>query len=180
MTNRSVKRLVSNLDLSVRVLKKRGSYLYDVLNRYQSQWPISGKPESDAIKDVKEASRDGLNPKADGASSHSHLNKYSSDEDDPVSNKWKPEVAWISKALEPALQLYKWAVPAGNGAVPTNRSISEIFASIQRSKAGLQEWSFGDLTLGLYLMYLQQPSRKEDVKGEPIFSETIVMMRFLH
>lgn len=27
-------------------------------------------------------------------------------------SKWNPEIAW-RKALEPALQLYKWAVPKG-------------------------------------------------------------------
>lgn len=46
--------------------------------------------------------------------------KYNSDEDDFISssssdnnNKWKLELACLTKALEPALQLCKWALPAG-------------------------------------------------------------------
>lgn len=37
----------------------------------------------------------------------------SSDKDDVGSWKWKIELHWITKALEPAMQLYKWASEAG-------------------------------------------------------------------
>ncbi|KAG9155660.1 hypothetical protein Leryth_003948 [Lithospermum erythrorhizon] len=186
MANRSLKRLINDIDFSMRVLRKRGLYLNDVLKRYQSQRPMSEKPDRNVLKDMKETPHGGLNPEVVEAARHSHISKYSSsDEEDRISNnKWKPEFAWLSKAFEPALQLYKWAVPAGNGIgdriPPINKSLSEIFASIQRSKAGLQDWSFSDLTLGLYLMYLQQPSKKEDVKGELVFSETIVQDLIYH
>lgn len=61
---------------------------------------------------------------------------------------------------------------------PTNRSIAEIFASIQRSRLGLQDWSISDLTIGLYLIYLRQASTSpvEDLKGEIISSESIVII----
>lgn len=59
---------------------------------------------------------------------------------------------------------------------PIDRSLAEIFSSIQRSKLGIQDWSLSDLTIGLYLIYLQQASTSavEDVKGELISSESIV------
>lgn len=38
----------------------------------------------------------------------------SSVDDDLSGRKWKVELAWLSKALEPALQLYKWASTAGH------------------------------------------------------------------
>ncbi|XP_022860283.1 uncharacterized protein LOC111380854 isoform X3 [Olea europaea var. sylvestris] len=64
----------------------------------------------------------------------------------------------------------------GDKLPPTNRSIAEIFASIQRSRLGLQDWSISDLTIGLYLIYLRQASTSpvEDLKGEIISSESIV------
>lgn len=52
----------------------------------------------------------------------------------------------------------------------------EIVASIQRSKFGLHDWSLSDLTIGLFLIYLQQASKNssEEVKGVQIFSDSIV------
>lgn len=47
--------------------------------------------------------------------SHDSAASNSSSSDEEISgyyNKWNPEIAW-RKALEPALQLYKWAVPKG-------------------------------------------------------------------
>jgi hypothetical protein len=59
---------------------------------------------------------------------------------------------------------------------PNNRSLTEIIAHIQRSKIGIQDWSLGDLTVGLYLIYLRQASTHpfEDLKGIQISSESIV------
>ncbi|KAL8513756.1 hypothetical protein ACS0TY_013023 [Phlomoides rotata] len=69
-----------------------------------------------------------------------------------------------------------------NETPPTDRSIAEIFSSIQRSKLGFQDWSLSDFTIGLYLMYLQQASTSavEDVKGELISSESIVQDLIYH
>lgn len=41
------------------------------------------------------------------------LSKYSSDDEDLSEGKWKLELAWLSKAIEPALQLCRWALPTG-------------------------------------------------------------------
>lgn len=59
---------------------------------------------------------------------------------------------------------------------PSTRSLAEIFSDLQRSKLGIQDWSFGDLTVGLYLVYLCQATEKpKDTNGVPIFSESIVI-----
>nr|GEW42533.1 alpha/beta hydrolases superfamily protein [Tanacetum cinerariifolium] len=63
------------------------------------------------------------------------VSKYSSDDEDPTSNKWKPQLAWITKALELALQLWKWPLPTGhlNDKIPPDsRSLAEILASFKR------------------------------------------------
>ncbi|KAK9993494.1 hypothetical protein SO802_023197 [Lithocarpus litseifolius] len=64
----------------------------------------------------------------------------------------------------------------GNKSLPSSRSVSEIIASIQRSKIGIEDWSLSDLTIGLYLIYLRQVATKpfEDVKGVQISSDSIV------
>ncbi|XP_051142102.1 uncharacterized protein LOC127259022 isoform X2 [Andrographis paniculata] len=98
----------------------------------------------------------------------------------------KPDITWLSKALEPALQLYKWAIPAGNSIgnepAPVDRSLSEIFASIRRSKLGIKDWSLSDLTIGLYLLYLRQASAEvaDDVTGEMVSSEPIIQDLIYH
>ncbi|CAO2818805.1 unnamed protein product [Amaranthus hypochondriacus] len=110
------------------------------------------------------------------------VGKYSSDDDDDVQDsKQKLELAWLTKALEPALQFCRWAIPtAGNGSEskipPTSRSIAEIFASIQKSKIGIQDWSLSDVTVGLFLVYLRQTSSvaHENVKGVQITSESTI------
>ncbi|KAL9142938.1 hypothetical protein ABFS82_14G204000 [Erythranthe guttata] len=144
-------------------------YAYNILNRFR--W---SKADGDGLK---------------GKKSYGELENNDSSSDDDLggySNKWKPEIAWLGKALEPALQLYKWALPTGTGInrkpPPIDRSLAEIFSSIQRSKIGLQDWSMSDLTIGLYLIYLQQASTGavEDVKGELISSESIVQDLMYH
>ncbi|KAG8050234.1 hypothetical protein GUJ93_ZPchr0009g2369 [Zizania palustris] len=81
---------------------------------------------------------------------------------------WRPDVAWLSKALEPALQLYNhynWTKPfaatAGADDIPAStRTLSEILSDLQRSKISIKDWSLSDLTIGLYLIYLSQASAK--------------------
>ncbi|KAK8945847.1 hypothetical protein KSP40_PGU014021 [Platanthera guangdongensis] len=114
------------------------------------------------------------------------LVRDSSDDDDSIGRKWKVEPAWLSKALEPALQLYKWASTAGIGekkiTPPSTRSLSEILTDLQASKAGIQEWSLSDLTVGLYLIHLSQASaaKVEDFNGEQINSELMVQKLIYH
>ncbi|KAF5179957.1 sn1-specific diacylglycerol lipase beta [Thalictrum thalictroides] len=106
--------------------------------------------------------------------------------DDLNDSKWNLELAWLTKALEPALQLCRWALPAGNGdeskTPPRSRSVSEIIASIQKSKAGIQDWSLSDVTVGLYLIFLRRASsvQVEDVKGAQISSDSIVQDLIYH
>ncbi|XP_057517625.1 uncharacterized protein LOC130798589 isoform X4 [Amaranthus tricolor] len=108
------------------------------------------------------------------------VGKYSSDDDDVQDSNQKSEFAWLTKALEPALQFCRWAIPTGNGSEskipPTSRSIAEIFASIQKSKIGIQDWSLSDVTVGLFLVYLRQASSvaHENVKGVQITSESTI------
>jgi len=68
----------------------------------------------------------------------------------------------------------------GEKSLPGSRSLSEIIASIQRSKLGIEGWTFGDLTIGLYLIYLRQASLSpfEDVKGVEVVSESTVRTLF--
>ncbi|KGN44704.1 uncharacterized protein LOC101216108 isoform X2 [Cucumis sativus] len=96
--------------------------------------------------------------------------------EDTTDSNWRSELAWLTKALEPALQLYKWALSSGDGNPHRSRSVSEIIASIQRSKTGIQDWSLSDLTIGLCLIYLRQASTNplEDLKGVQISSNATV------
>ncbi|KAL6527687.1 hypothetical protein OROMI_029498 [Orobanche minor] len=175
--------LLSDVFRSLRLLRKDDlyqKYSYSILNRLQ--WSKADGDELNRKKcDNKLANK---NP----SSYDLGMSNYSSSEDElsGFNDRWKPEIAWLGKALEPALQLYKWALPSGNGTEnkppPTDRSLAEIFSSLQRSKLGIQDWSLSDLTIGLYLLYLRQASTGpvEDVKGEPISSEFIVQDLIYH
>ncbi|KAL6998743.1 hypothetical protein U1Q18_044999 [Sarracenia purpurea var. burkii] len=174
----------------MKLFKKEVSYrrfVYNVLNRNQTQWSKAENVEVDVSKEVKDTSQVPVMPKVDNNISYdSQIKKYSSDDDDLTNNKWNLELAWLTKALEPALQLCRRALPTGNGfgnKLPTSsRSLMEIVASIQRSKLGIQDWSLSDLTIGLFLIYLQQASKNpfEDVKGIQISSDSIVQDLIYH
>ncbi|MFS7902572.1 putative fungal lipase-like domain, alpha/Beta hydrolase [Helianthus anomalus] len=185
------KRLLFNTDLSAKLVRTKESYqwsVYNALSRYESQWSKVEKPNTKDEKDASALPR--ISQQASQTESNSALNKYNSDEDDAVSNsnnnKWKLELAWLTKALDPALQLWKWPLPIGNAngnnIHPGSRSFAEILASIQKSKLGVQNWSLSDLTIGLYLVYLQQASKNpfEDVKGVKISNDTVVQDLIYH
>ncbi|KAH6807160.1 alpha/beta-Hydrolases superfamily protein [Perilla frutescens var. frutescens] len=176
MSKTPLKQLFTSVDFSrrMRLLKRDDLYKKSahILKRFQGS-----KADSDELEGRKIDGKLENNPTTfESAVSNS---SSSDDELSGFNSKWKPEIAW-RKALEPALQLYKWAVPEGsdieNKRLPTDRTLAEIFSSLQRSKLGLQDWSLSDLTIGLYLIYLQQASTNavEDVKGELISSESIV------
>ncbi|XP_009394752.2 uncharacterized protein LOC103980168 isoform X3 [Musa acuminata AAA Group] len=176
------KRLLLHLDSSIRSMRKQDSYLQlvsGVLNRCLSQH--SEEEESEKVRNTNLSKAETLPHIKDAQ--HDEPGSYdsgrdSSDDDDGW--KRKLEVAWLSKALDPALQLYKWASSAGSNEKQSTpfgtRSFSEILMSIQRSKVGIQDWSLSDLTVGLYLIYLSQASSKkiEEFKGVQIFSDAIV------
>lgn len=114
------------------------------------------------------------------------LVKDSSDDDDLNGRRWKLELTWLSKALEPALQLYKWASASGTDerqkTPPSTRSLSEVLSHLQLNKVSIQDWSLSDLTVGLYLIYLSQASAKkvEDSNGVQISSDVIVQELIYH
>lgn len=182
-----MKRLLHNTYLSSNLIREREPYhlsVYNAFKRHQSQ---SSKVENPNMKDEKDASvSPRISQQVNQTESNPGVSKYSSDEEDANSNKWKLELAWFTKALEPALQLCKWPLPTGNGHAnkipPSSRSLAEILASIQRSKLGVQDWSLSDLTIGLYLIYLQQASTNpfQDVKGVKISSDTVVQDLIYH
>lgn len=60
---------------------------------------------------------------------------------------------------------------------PSTRSFAEVFTKLQLSKLGIQDWSFSDLTVGLYLIYLSQASagKVEEVKGVQVTSDVAVI-----
>ncbi|KAJ4822112.1 hypothetical protein Tsubulata_002836 [Turnera subulata] len=164
MANRFLKRLFHDIYHAKNLIRKQDKQrrlLYGVVKRSQSQKPPADNNYADS-------------------NSKSKLKNYASSDEDITDNKWKIELDWLTKAIEPALQLCRWALPSGNGIgdkiPPSGRSLSEIIASIQRSKIGIEGWSLSDLTIGLYLIYLRQASLNpfEDVKGIKIFSESII------
>ncbi|PON95079.1 Fungal lipase-like domain containing protein [Trema orientale] len=182
MGNPFLKRLFHNIckqDCMETFVKKQEEserFIYGILYRFYSQQKKPNKVEEDVVKQEKNAPQVSLRSKVE-----KKVDKYTSDEEDLFGdNKWKLELAWLTKALEPALQLCRWALPTGseigNRSPPGTRSVSEIISSIQRSKSGIQDWTLSDLTVGLYLLYLRQASASpiEDVKGIQISSDSIV------
>ncbi|CAH1420160.1 unnamed protein product [Lactuca virosa] len=188
--SKHMKRMLHNIYLSSKFIKEREPYnprVYNVIKRFQSQWPKVEDPNMKAAKDDASVSpRNTISQHNNQTELSSKVNKYSSDEEDTTNNKWKPELAWLTKALEPALQLCRWPLPTGNAQgtkiPPSSRSLAEILASIQRSKLGVKDWSLSDLTIGLYLIYLQQASTNpfQDVKGVKISSDTVVQDLIYH
>ncbi|OIT21062.1 PREDICTED: uncharacterized protein LOC109219382 [Nicotiana attenuata] len=189
MAYKSTKRLFNNTDLRIIISRKQEfcqKFVYNILSRCQSHWSNSEKASYSGFKEGKENYQVTEKPEENSIGHGPRQSSFNVVNDDLNSNKWKLELAWLSKALEPAVQLCRSVLPTGNvigdKLPPTNRSLAEIFASIQRSKLGLQDWSLSDLTIGLYLIYLQQASTSavEDVKGEEISSELIVQDLIYH
>ncbi|KAK1373116.1 Fungal lipase-like domain containing protein [Heracleum sosnowskyi] len=184
MSNVFLKRLVDNIEFSMKLLRKQKLYervVCNVVGLYQSQWCKVQNFKADFVKEGKDGAetplRQYLGKKRE---SRSVTKKCSSDKDRVSSTGGKSEIAWLAKKLEPALQLCRQALPSGtepeNKIPPISRSVSEIIASIQRSKLVFKDWSLSDLTLGLYLIYIQQASTNplDDVQGVQISSESIV------
>lgn len=100
--------------------KRRGLYqgvVYNVIKRFQSQFSESGKVE-------KELEEHEANKTPSFSSSRSELedrrrflsgidSDSSSGDEDTGDGKWKLDLAWLTKALEPAIQLRRWALPTG-------------------------------------------------------------------
>ncbi|KAK4796198.1 hypothetical protein SAY86_028524 [Trapa natans] len=173
------------MDLTSNVCNKRQEsyrkFLHGVLNRYQSEVPKMDITETDRIEGKDASLKSAVGNKNSRHSSE--ISRHSSSDDEESSErKWRLEhLEWLSKALEPALQLCRWAFPTTGNSIlakspPSTRSVSDIIASIRRSKVGIQDWSLSDLTVGLYLIYLRQASANslEDINGVQICSDAIV------
>ncbi|CAK9214810.1 unnamed protein product [Sphagnum jensenii] len=84
------------------------------------------------------------------------------------------QIAWLTDMLEPALKLYKRALPAEKG--PGPGSLVDIAASILKTTSGMQKWSISDLTLGLYLLSVRHASNMagDTFAGDPVASDHLV------
>ncbi|KAL6210674.1 hypothetical protein ACLB2K_015906 [Fragaria x ananassa] len=182
----SVKRLLCNTHFTRSLIKREESYrrlIYSFVNRFQSQRSKADKVDSDALKESSVAVKASLRRRKDGIGGYSSGDDYLSE-----SKEKKLEVSWLPKALEPALQLCRWALagPTGNAVgnkpPPSTRSVSEIISSIQRSKTGIQDWSLSDLTVGLFLIYLGQSSVNpfENINGVQVSSDRLVQDLIYH
>ncbi|PKA50061.1 sn1-specific diacylglycerol lipase [Apostasia shenzhenica] len=176
--------LLYHADYSLRLDGRRGAYgqlLAGLLNRCLSQ-ESQGEEERLGIL----ASRNNEGGQLKPGTCHPELVGGHSDDDDSSGKKWKVELAWLSRALEPALQLYKRVSIAASGEQPmippSTRSLSEILTDLQVSRTGIQDWSLSELTLGLYLIYLSQTSaaKVEDFNGVQITSDSMVQELIYH
>ncbi|XP_047335001.1 diacylglycerol lipase-beta-like [Impatiens glandulifera] len=179
MAKHFLKRFVRSIDVSLQLSKKEESYrtfTHNILIRHESHCAEGKKFDTGVVKEDKSIAQTGK-PKLDEKAMR---DSSSSVDDNPSDHKWKLEIEWLSKALRPAVEFCRRALPTGNGTEnrpPTSsKSFSEIVAYIQQSNFGLQDWSLSDLTIGLYLIYLQQAAKNpfEDVKGVQISSDPIV------
>ncbi|XP_020524600.1 uncharacterized protein LOC18422810 isoform X2 [Amborella trichopoda] len=186
--HRPLKRLFQ-LDSSLSLIKGRletyQQYLCSVIAQRYLQ---SSKPEKMGADDNerKDENHVVMRPKTSDNKKNQEKPPVKLASDDEINErKWRLELAWLTRALEPALQLYRWALPAGDNDVQQNagsRSFAEIIASLHRSKKGIQDWSLGDLAVGLYLIYLRQASTNkiEDVKCVQISSDYMVQDLIYH
>jgi hypothetical protein len=103
-------------DYTKNFLKRQGtyqSYVYSLLNRFQLQRSKVDKVEADILKEAKDSPQVSFKSKVERAiGNDSSLSKHSCD-NDLSDRKWRLELAWLTKALEPALQLCRWALPTG-------------------------------------------------------------------
>ncbi|XP_020275928.1 sn1-specific diacylglycerol lipase beta isoform X2 [Asparagus officinalis] len=186
---RMAKRLLLHLDSRKSLIWERDCYrgfASSILNRFLSGSAKIGK-DADLGKEGRKSSNLGEKSQLKIPGSYDPELVKDSDDDEVSGWMWKKlELAWLSKALEPALQLYKWASTSGNSdpqvTPPSTRSLSEVFTKLQLSKSGIQDWSLSDLTVGLYLIYLSQASagKVEDFKGVQITSDVTVQKLIYH
>lgn len=91
--------------------------MYGVLDRCQFQWTKADKVEPDVLKETKDAPQaSSLRTEAEKMRhDHAALDKSSSSDDDVnVSDpKWSLELNWLTKAIEPALQVFRSALQTG-------------------------------------------------------------------
>lgn len=87
--------------------------MHSVFNRLQLQRSRADKVEKDKLKEEQDKCQVSFKSEVEKADDKYGISKYSYDDEDPSDSKWKLEMAWLTKALEPALQLCRWALPTG-------------------------------------------------------------------
>ncbi|XP_068640834.1 uncharacterized protein [Aristolochia californica] len=190
MAKKSLNRLLNHIDIRIDLSKKQDSYhqfVSRILARYRTQISIAGKRASSNLSEGKDGSESSSKTKQiEARNNDSGVRSYSLDPDNLSDRKWRLELDWLPRVLEPALQLCRSAFPTGDAEKqkipPSSRSIAEIFSSLQKSKIGIQDWSLGDVAIGLYLYYLQQASadKVHDFRGVQISSDSIVQDLIYH
>nr|GMD12180.1 sn1-specific diacylglycerol lipase beta [Ipomoea batatas] len=115
MAIQSAKRFFNNIDTSIRLIRKQEPYqniISNVLRRCQSHWSDKEKIGSDGIGGENEASKLPATPKSGITDLDSRSSNYDLDKYNFSSSKWKFDTVWLSKALESASQLCRWALPS--------------------------------------------------------------------
>ena len=88
--------------------------MHSVFTRLQLRKSRADKVEEDKLKEEKEARQISFKSEVKKKADDNYgISKDSSDDEDPADNKWRLELAWLTKALEPALQFCRWAMPTG-------------------------------------------------------------------
>lgn len=87
--------------------------MHSVFNRLQLQRSKADKVEKDKLKEEQKGCQFSSKSKVKKVDDNNGISKYSSDEEDSSDSKWKLELAWLTKAVEPALQFCRWALPTG-------------------------------------------------------------------
>lgn len=92
--------------------KPHWNNMHSAFIRLQLQRSRADKVE-DKLKEEQEKQHISSKSTVKKADRNYGISKYSSDDEDASDSKWKLELAWLSKTLEPALQFCRWALPTG-------------------------------------------------------------------
>ncbi|KAL2635883.1 hypothetical protein R1flu_007362 [Riccia fluitans] len=109
--------------------------------------------------------------------SREHSTSGQESEKDSKDGIWKNQLSWFSNIVEPALQNHRTPHPeelaeSYDGSASA-RSLVEVAASLIKSTAGMQQWTLGDITLGLYLLSLRHTDELavDAFNGEQVTSD---------
>lgn len=87
--------------------------MHSIFNRLQLQRSRADKVDKEKLNEEQETCQVSFKSEVKKADDNYGISRYSSDEEGPSDSKWKLELAWVTKALEPALQFCRWALPTG-------------------------------------------------------------------
>lgn len=193
MSRRPPLKRLFTIDNRFNILKKQleacGKSVQHVFSHYGWQQSEAKQLDSNKSEMKDDKAHCAMPPKLDehlSSGQEISTGKLKGNPKDISDKKWSSQLAWLNNIVEPALQLYKRVLPPGdseNGPSPAStRSLVEIATSLNRSTLGMQEWSLGDLTLGLYLLSLRHASEMavDNIRGEQIFSDYVVQDLIYH